>query len=145
MALQLRASTALLEVLSSNPSNHMVAHTICNGIGRPLLVCLKTATVYLHIINKSLCQNERGPEFNSQQPHDGSQPSVQLQCTHKKNKQKKKLKKKKKPQTALVEDLLWLLAPMLAAHNCLHSLSGRFHVSGFLRLTCTCAYIHIGT
>jgi hypothetical protein len=24
----------------------------------------------------------RGPEFNSQQPHDGSQPSAQLQCTH---------------------------------------------------------------
>jgi hypothetical protein len=23
-----------------------------------------------------------GPEFNSQQLHDGSQPSVQLQCTH---------------------------------------------------------------
>ena len=27
--------------------------TICNEIWRPLLVCLKTATVYLHIINKS--------------------------------------------------------------------------------------------
>jgi hypothetical protein len=24
----------------------------------------------------------RDPEFNSQQPYDGSQPSVQLQCTH---------------------------------------------------------------
>ena len=24
----------------------------------------------------------KGPEFNSQQPHDGTQPSVQLQCTH---------------------------------------------------------------
>jgi len=28
--------------------------TICNEIWRSLLVCLKTATVYLHIINKSL-------------------------------------------------------------------------------------------
>ena len=24
----------------------------------------------------------RGPEFNSQQSHDGSQSSIQLQCTH---------------------------------------------------------------
>ena len=24
----------------------------------------------------------KGPEFNSQQPHDGSHPSVLLQCTH---------------------------------------------------------------
>jgi hypothetical protein len=28
--------------------------TICNEIGCLLLMCLKTATVYLHIINKSL-------------------------------------------------------------------------------------------
>ena len=27
------------------------------------------------------CSSE-GPEFKSQQPHGGSQPSVQLQCTH---------------------------------------------------------------
>jgi hypothetical protein len=32
MAQWLRALTALPEVLSSNPSNHMVAHTICNWI-----------------------------------------------------------------------------------------------------------------
>ena len=34
----------------------------------------------------------RGPEFNSQQPQDGSQPFVQLQCTHihKINKSRKK-------------------------------------------------------
>jgi hypothetical protein len=43
VALWLRALTALPEVLSSIPSNHMVAH---NGIQWPLLVCLKTATMY---------------------------------------------------------------------------------------------------
>ena len=32
MAQRLRALTALLKVLSSNPSNHMVAHTICHEI-----------------------------------------------------------------------------------------------------------------
>jgi hypothetical protein len=47
---RLRALAALPEVLSSNPSNHTVSHN-CNEIGCPLLVCLKTATVYLHIIN----------------------------------------------------------------------------------------------
>jgi hypothetical protein len=54
-AQQLRASTALLKVVSSNPSNFISTWwltTICNKIGYPLLVCLKTATVYLHIINK---------------------------------------------------------------------------------------------
>jgi hypothetical protein len=29
-----------------------------------------------------LTGESRGPKFNSQQPHEGSQPSVQLQCTH---------------------------------------------------------------
>ena len=33
MAQRLRTLTALL-VLSSNPSNHMVVHTICNGMKR---------------------------------------------------------------------------------------------------------------
>jgi hypothetical protein len=32
MAQQLRALTALLKVLSSIPSNHKVAHNICNEI-----------------------------------------------------------------------------------------------------------------
>jgi hypothetical protein len=32
MAQWLRVLTALPELLSSNPSNHMVAQTICNGI-----------------------------------------------------------------------------------------------------------------
>jgi hypothetical protein len=54
MAQWLRAPTALPKVLSSNPSNHMVAQTICNEIWCPLLVHLKTATIYLDIIiNKS--------------------------------------------------------------------------------------------
>jgi hypothetical protein len=55
----------------------------------PILVRQKTATMYLCIIiNKSLSQSravrsEQGPtKFNPQQPHEGSQPSVQLQCTH---------------------------------------------------------------
>jgi hypothetical protein len=68
MAQRLRALTALPEVLSSNPSNHMVAliftcmlwHVytctcICNGIWCPLLVYRHAHTIYLmHIINKSL-------------------------------------------------------------------------------------------
>jgi hypothetical protein len=29
-----------------------------------------------------LTRVSRGPKFNSQQPHEGSQLSVQLQCTH---------------------------------------------------------------
>jgi hypothetical protein len=49
MAQWLRALTALPKVLSSNPSNYMVAHN------HPFLVHLKTATVYLDImINKPL-------------------------------------------------------------------------------------------
>jgi hypothetical protein len=31
---------------------------------------------------KSTDYSSKGPEFKSQQPHGGSQPSVQLQCTH---------------------------------------------------------------
>jgi hypothetical protein len=46
MAQQLRALAALSEVLSSIPSNHMVAHNHLKGIQCPLLLCLKTATVY---------------------------------------------------------------------------------------------------
>ena len=51
MAPWLRVPTALPKVPSSNPSNHMVAH---NHLKQELtlLECLKTATVYLHIINK---------------------------------------------------------------------------------------------
>jgi hypothetical protein len=40
---RVRALTALPEVLSSNPSNHMVAHNLDQ---MPPLVCLKTATMY---------------------------------------------------------------------------------------------------
>jgi hypothetical protein len=48
MAQQVRALTVLPKVLSSNPSNHMVAHNYL------LFVCLKTAAVHLCIIiNKS--------------------------------------------------------------------------------------------
>jgi hypothetical protein len=45
MAQWLRTLTALPEVLSSIPSNHLVSH-IHNGIRCPLLMSLKTATVY---------------------------------------------------------------------------------------------------
>jgi len=47
MAQWLRALTALPEVLSSIPSNRMVAHN-CPGIGFPILLYLKAATVYSH-------------------------------------------------------------------------------------------------
>jgi hypothetical protein len=57
MAQWVRAPTALPKVQSSNPSNHMVAHN--HPQQDPLLECLKTATVYLHIlINKSLKKKE---------------------------------------------------------------------------------------
>jgi hypothetical protein len=59
MAQSVRALTTLPKVLSSNPSNHMVAHNHLNEIRCYLLVCLKTATVYLHIIiNKSLLKKK---------------------------------------------------------------------------------------
>jgi hypothetical protein len=62
---------------------------------------------------KSTDCSSKGPEFKSQQPHGGSQPSVQLQCTHinirifilinlinlKKKEKKRKEKKKKKTKT----------------------------------------------
>jgi hypothetical protein len=44
LAQWLRVQTALPKILSSNPSNYTVAHNH--------LECLKTTTVYLHIINK---------------------------------------------------------------------------------------------
>jgi hypothetical protein len=52
MPQQLRALTALPEVLSSILSNHMVAHDHLYEIQCPLLLCLKTATMYSHTINK---------------------------------------------------------------------------------------------
>lgn len=50
MAQRLRALTALPEVLSSIPSNHMVAPNIYNSIWYPLLACIQN-TVF--VINKS--------------------------------------------------------------------------------------------
>jgi len=52
MAQWLRALTALPEVLSLIPSTTWWLTTICKEIRCPLLVCLKTATVYLYIINE---------------------------------------------------------------------------------------------
>jgi hypothetical protein len=48
MAQQLRALTALPEILSSIPITTWWLTTICNGIGCPLLVSLKRVTVYSH-------------------------------------------------------------------------------------------------
>ena len=53
MAQWLWALTALLKVRISNSSNQMVTQTICKEIWHPPLMHLKTATVYLHIMNKS--------------------------------------------------------------------------------------------
>jgi hypothetical protein len=47
MAQWLRALTALPEVLSSILATIRWLTTICNGIQYPLLVCLKTAAVYI--------------------------------------------------------------------------------------------------
>jgi hypothetical protein len=64
MAQRVRALTVLLKVLSSNPSNHIHGGSqppvMRSGalFWCPLLVCLKTATVYLFIIiNESLKKN----------------------------------------------------------------------------------------
>ena len=89
MPQRVRALTALPKVLSSNPSNYMMTHTPVMR-SDALFWCLKTATVYLSIIiNKSLGLSKQGRleqaevlKFNSQQPHEGSQPSVQLQYAH---------------------------------------------------------------
>jgi hypothetical protein len=59
MAQWIRALTALQEVLSSNPSNHMVAHSHPVVTYDILFWCLKTATMYLHIINKFFKKKER--------------------------------------------------------------------------------------
>jgi hypothetical protein len=52
----------------------------------------------------------RGPKFNSQQPHEGLQPSVQLQYIHR-HKINKSLKKKKeiKKKESIKWDLLIIL------------------------------------
>jgi hypothetical protein len=64
MAQCVRALTALPKALSSNPSNHMVAHN-CPCYLTPFSVCLKSATVYLCIIiNKSLgCSKQELSEW----------------------------------------------------------------------------------
>jgi hypothetical protein len=53
MAQGLRALTALPKVLIQIPATTWHLTTICNEIWCTLLECLKTATLYLHIINKS--------------------------------------------------------------------------------------------
>jgi hypothetical protein len=59
MAQRLRALIALLKILSSNPSNHMVADNHLQwDLVCPLLGYLKTATVYSYKINKSFKTNK---------------------------------------------------------------------------------------
>jgi hypothetical protein len=52
MAQRLRALTALQRSWIQIPATTWWLTTICNEIWCPLLGCLKTATVHLHIINK---------------------------------------------------------------------------------------------
>jgi hypothetical protein len=59
----------------------------------------------------------RGPEFNSQQRHDGSQPSVQLQCTH-----LHKINKQIKKKNFVMENLKDNVKPLSMAYNVLPSL-----------------------
>jgi hypothetical protein len=89
---QVRALTALPKVLVQILATTWWLTTTRNEIWRPLLVCLKSVSGYLCIIIKCLGQSEADQSEqrsflkilnNSQQPHEGSQPSVQLQCTHK--------------------------------------------------------------
>jgi hypothetical protein len=67
MAQWLRALTALPKVLSQIPANIWWLTTICNEIWGPLLGCLKTATVYLFIINTTFFfkGENRQPEVGS--------------------------------------------------------------------------------
>jgi hypothetical protein len=92
MAQWVRALTALLKVLSSNPSNHMVAHN--HPYDTTLSGASEDGYSVLIYNNKSLGLRELGRDrseqrSNSQQPHEGSQ----LQCTHihKINNNKKKM------------------------------------------------------
>jgi hypothetical protein len=55
----------------------------------------------------------RGPKFNSQQPHEGSQPSVQPQCTHI---HKKKRKRSKETHT-VIETYTFAYTEILQKHN----------------------------
>jgi hypothetical protein len=55
MAQGLRGLTALPEILSSVSNNHMVAHSICNVIWTPLLVCWHTCRENIvYIINRQI-------------------------------------------------------------------------------------------
>jgi hypothetical protein len=82
-------SPALPEVLSSIPSNHMMAHNhLLWNLMPSSGVSEESNGVLIYIKKKNLggwrdgsevkstdCSSE-GPEFKSQQPHGGSQPSV---------------------------------------------------------------------
>jgi hypothetical protein len=83
MAWQVRTLTALPKILSSNPSNHMVAHNhLSSGVSEDSYSAHISVIINKSMARESGAGESRGPEFNSQQPHDGSKLSVQLQCTH---------------------------------------------------------------
>jgi hypothetical protein len=50
-----------LKACATTPASTRWLSTICNEISCPLLGCLKTATEYLHIINKSLKRKKTQP------------------------------------------------------------------------------------
>ena len=64
MAQWLRTLNGLLKVLSSNPTTTWWLTTTRNEIWCPLLVCSKTATVYLCVIlNKSLKKKKKEEDW----------------------------------------------------------------------------------
>jgi hypothetical protein len=81
-----QASTVQQEKQNHRVRNHLwVAHfPSCEmGLIRPLSEGWRDGSA----VRSTEQSSSRGPEFNSQQPHGGSQPSVmgselQLQCTH---------------------------------------------------------------
>jgi hypothetical protein len=91
MAQQLRALTVLPEVLSSIPSNHMMAYNHLQWDLMPSSGVSDTPVYSYNTINnlkntirgwrdgsvvKSTDCSAKGPEFKSQQPHGGLQPSI---------------------------------------------------------------------
>ena len=84
MAQWLRALTASRGPEFNSPAISWWYTTIFNGIRCPLLLCLmKLQCTHIHKINKIFFKKRErelavlsGSEFNSQQPHGGSQPSI---------------------------------------------------------------------
>jgi hypothetical protein len=58
-----------------------MVYTCSSQVVAPIRKCGPGAGEMAQMVKNTDCSSE-GPEFKSQQPHGGSQPSVQLQCTH---------------------------------------------------------------